>query len=503
MSTQPLHPQQPLPPDASLEHLKYQAKDLLKAVKSHDPAALIRVRASLPRLAKSSDADLRQAKFTLADAQFILAREYGFESWPKLKTHVEGDPDKLFAEAINGNDAAKVKALLRKHPALKTKLNAPLFGFDSPAIVAKAGNRELVDVLLAAGADINVKSSWWAGGFGVLHGQSGDHARYLIERGARVDAHAAAHLSLVEKLTELLDADPALVNARGPDGMSPLHFAATPEIAKLLLDRGADVNFRDLDHESTPAQYAIPDRVDVCRYLLARGAEADIFMACVLGDVAQAQRLLAADPAVLQQRIGKRKFVTIKSQGEHIYAYHLGYTQTPLLLGLKHGSSDFAKLLLAHASPRELFLHACISVNEAEVSNILARDPGIAASLTPEEASAIADAAWNNQLDAVRLMLKAGFPVDARGIHNSTPLDRACIRGYIELVNLLLDHGASIDVVNAFGGTPLRACIWGSVKFRDTKGNYPAVVERLLKAGAKVPEMGGSAEVETVLKKYR
>src|SRR5689334_15791117 len=98
MSTQP----RPLPLSASLTHLKYQAKDLLKALKSGDAEAASRVRASLPKLKKASDADLRRAKVSLADTQFIIAREYGFESWPKLKHHVEGDPVKLFVEAVNG-----------------------------------------------------------------------------------------------------------------------------------------------------------------------------------------------------------------------------------------------------------------------------------------------------------------------------------------------------------------------------------------------------------------
>ena len=72
----------------------------------------------------------------------------------------------------------------------------------------------MVDVLLDAGADINRKSSWWAGGFGVLHHTEGEHARYLIKRGARLDVHSAAHLNCPDKLIELLDADPARESAR-------------------------------------------------------------------------------------------------------------------------------------------------------------------------------------------------------------------------------------------------------------------------------------------------
>ena len=73
--------------------------------------------------------------------------------------------------------------------------------------------------------------------------------------------------------------------------MTPLHFAATPKIARVLVERGAEIDIRDIDHESTAAQYAIPKRPEVCRYLLEQGAKPDIFMVCVLGDVALARKL--------------------------------------------------------------------------------------------------------------------------------------------------------------------------------------------------------------------
>jgi ankyrin repeat protein len=491
---------QPLLPDANIQHLKHQAKDLLKALKSRNPAAFTRVRKSLPRLSKSSDAELRSAKISLADAQFIIAREHGFESWPKLKSHLEGDPLKLFVEAVNGSDVVKVQELLRRHVPLKEKINEPIFGFDSPAIVARAGDRKMVDVLLDAGADINRKSNWWAGGFGVLHSVRGEQAHYLIKRGARVDAYAAARHNLPEKLLELIEADPAVVNAPGPDGMRPLHFAATPEIAQLLLDHGAEIDVRDIDHESTPAQYAIPYRPEVCRFLLKHGAKADIFMACVLGDLPLAKKLLKANPACLQQRIGKGEFVTTKSEGQHIYVYNIGYTYSPLMLAQKH--EKLYAFLLKHCSIKERFLHACAIADEAAVAKILAKEPQIASTLSAEEAAALPDAAWVHKFDAVRVMLNAGFDVEARGIHQSTALDRASIRGDARIVDLLLNHGASLTAVNEFGGTPLSACIWGSTNFCDKQGDYPATVERLIKAGAPLPaKASGSPEVVKRLKK--
>src|SRR5260370_19699609 len=146
-----------------------------------------------------------------------------------------GDPVEHFKKAFAKDDTLRVRQLLERHPQLKAKINEPLGPFDSPALV-NARSRQMVDVLLAAGADINAKSRWWAGGFGLLHGASPDVAAYAIERGALIDVHAAARLGLLERLQELIAEEPALVNARGGDGQTPLHFASTIAIAAYLLD---------------------------------------------------------------------------------------------------------------------------------------------------------------------------------------------------------------------------------------------------------------------------
>src|SRR5437867_10918741 len=88
-------------------------------------------------------------------------------------------------------DADLFRRLLDRHPDLKAKINEPVAAFDAP-VITRVRSREMLDVLLAAGADINAKSRWWAGGFGLLHGASPELAAYAIERGAVVDVHAAA-----------------------------------------------------------------------------------------------------------------------------------------------------------------------------------------------------------------------------------------------------------------------------------------------------------------------
>src|SRR5205814_5375755 len=125
-------------------------------------------------------------------------------------------PIDLFKQAFAEHDAALFRRLLERHPELKARINEPLGPFDAPAITL-ARSREMLDVLLDAGADINAKSRWWAGGFGLLHQAEPDLAAYAIQRGALVDIHAAARLGILERVRELIAKDPGLVHARGGD----------------------------------------------------------------------------------------------------------------------------------------------------------------------------------------------------------------------------------------------------------------------------------------------
>jgi len=93
-----------------LEQLKRQAKELLQAFAAGDPPALAEVNAHY----RAPDA----SKFALHDAQLVVARSYGFESWPKLKAYVDGVTVKRLAEAIRADDLAQVRAMLRARPEL-------------------------------------------------------------------------------------------------------------------------------------------------------------------------------------------------------------------------------------------------------------------------------------------------------------------------------------------------------------------------------------------------
>ena len=276
-----------------------------------------------------------------------------------------------FIEAVNDGDAERVKAVLADNAELIEYIDEPWFAFDAPAIVFAASrvNRPLVEVLLDAGANINAKSSWWAGGTSALQHAAGsmlgyntELAEYLIERGAPVDAHAAAGLDMAETLEALIRENPDVVNAPGCDGMSPLHFSATPRIAELLLAHGADINLRDRDHNGTPAQWTMKRRSEVCRYLLEQGAEADVVLYCVMGDVGRAKAEFQKNPELLNLRINVKSpkgyvIPTLKSSdldsqqtrevpGGHVYAYQVGPTMPLLEIALQSKQPAIVDLLI-------------------------------------------------------------------------------------------------------------------------------------------------------------
>ncbi len=478
----PLHP--------NLEHLRNQAKELLRGFEQHKPAAMEQFNAL---------ASTATARPKLADAQHVIAHEYGFASWAKLKEHVLSltpvDPVKALVDAVNVNDEERVAQVLQQYPELKPRLNDPLpgCGFDGTVLLTavRGANRKMVDILLAAGADINQRSHWWAGGFGVLDDDRG-LAPYLIERGAILDAHAAARLGMFDKLKELIAADPAVVHARGGDGQTPLHFAATVEIAEYLLDHGADIDARDIDHESTPAQYMVRKRQDVARYLVSRGCWTDILMAAALGDLELVGKHLDADPASVHKCVNQHYFPKQSfHSGGTIYIWFLGSNKTAHTVARDFHHEEIFRLLMER-SPAALKLSlACELGDETTFQSLLINHPGLAQSLSDDERRKIVAAAEGNNTQAVRMMLAAGWPVDVRAGGGTTALHFAAWHGNTEMIREVLKHHPPLEVAEtSYGGTPLGWALHGSKNsWERHKGDYAEALELLLQAGAKAPEL--------------
>ena len=302
------------------------------------------------------------------------------------------------------------------------------------------GDRAMIDALLNLGADINQKSDWWAGGFAPIHSvppaQRPDLAEFLIERGATVDVHAAAGHGLIDRLTELLDERPFRVNQPVGDGARPLHFAATREVAELLIERGALLEPIDVDHGSTPAQWAVRERSDVTRYLLAQGAESDPFMLVAIDDATTLGAHLELDFAVANAVLSPSVFRSPGSKAGHIYCYSLGpYSST--------------------------LLHIAAVLDRREIVTLLVEaGAGLNTRGGYDDSAALHVAAWNGHADGVEHLVGLGAAIDqeSRPTHENTPLGWALVNGKVDVVKRLLKLGAKVlsrhrtDLANAAEG---------------------------------------------------
>lgn len=416
------------------------------------------------------------------------------------------DPIEQIKKAFRADDADLVRQLLDSHPEFKARVNEPIGPFETPAI-ANVRSREMLDVLLEAGADINGRSNWWAGSFGLLDSASPELSAYAIERGATVTVHAAARLGMLDKLKELVAADPELVHARGGDGQMPLHFANTVEIAEYLLDQGADIDARDIDHESTAAQWMIGDRQEIVRCLVSRGCRTDILMAAALGDIDLVRTKLDADPECIRTCVSPEYFPMIGSRaGGTIYQWTLGWYVRAHQIARKFNHEAVLKLLLERSPAAVRLIDACLSNDESELRRLMTAHPNVSKELTAEDRRHVAHAARNNETTAVRLMLECGLPVDSTSQHQATPLHWAAFHGNAGMARIILSHSPPLELHDAdHDGTPLGWAIYGSEHGWFCKsGDYVGTVEALIAAGARLPDgISGSAAVQDVLRSRR
>jgi ankyrin repeat protein len=352
----------------------------------------------------------------------------------------------------------------------------------------------------------------WAGGF-CPDGISPAVARLLVQRGAPLTVHAAAALGFTDILNRQLNDDSSLIHAKGGDGCTPLHFARDVATAQFLLDRGADINARDEDHDSSPAQWRVGEAPDVTRYLLHKGAAPDIFLAAALGDGDLAEQLISRNPACVAYRIGRLpEFPPIgyKGRGGTILQWTLAFNSYPHQIALLKGHQHLFEFLYNHSDPQTRLLVCCVLARRQEAEAIHRQCPGIVASLPSVDLELLPRYCWetNTNYEAVRLMLDLGFPVaHTESSHGYSPLHNAAWSGHAALVDLLISRGHPVDLVDPrYNATPLGYAIHDCiVEKRHPDGDFTHVVESLLKAGSPWPSSlypTGDPAVDEVLERF-
>ena len=452
----------------------------------------------------------------------VIARGYGFESWAAMKRKIEAltrSPVEQFVIALRDGDVPRTRELLEQHAEVRAAVNAPIGYFDGRPVAMVRDNLALLDLLLAYGADLNLKSDWWAGGFGLLESHiSPEEAAPLIARGASVDIFAAAHLGRFDRVVELVEADPSLVHARGGDGKTALHCASTVEIARYLLERGAAIDARDVDHESTAAQYLVREAPEVSRLLVERGAWFDIFIAVGLRDAALVERCLRDDPDALGHRTGQGKYevahngkraATLEEIGDRrgniyrwVFDHHVSALDAARILAYQ----DIVDQLQRAASPSQRLLAACAAADRTAAEAIVAAYPDVVARLRPDEMRVIADRAQSNDTAAVTLMLDLGFDAAVKGANDAEAFRWAAFHGNAELVRRLLRHHPPIGEPDPqYGGTPLGWCIYGATQGGICGGDFATTASLLLEAGERIDPADlptGRDDLDAVFRRY-
>jgi ankyrin repeat protein len=454
-----------LPPRPSLEHLRNEAKQQLKALRKADP----------------------QAK--LAAAQLAVARAYGFASWRRLKAHIDGvgagSPQPERTRIFDAARAGDVETVRRAFEA----------GFDPGATdhdgrtihqIAKQHGHEPIELLVR---DL----------------EGGDSRPAPVQQA--IDAILdAANQGRIDDLARLLDAHPDLIDARGGgfQKQAALHRAACGNRAacvRLLLERGADVSVRDFPDNATAlhlaaavADLAIVEmlveagadvagkgddyevgvlgwatcfrrvREDVAEYLLGHGAKLDIWTAIALDRADDVRSLVAGEPPLLSARMTRNQHrrtplhhAAAKNRPNMVrLLLDLGADPhatdatgaTPLTTAAQENADASLVAMLLEAGAQLDFV-TVLNLRRYDLAEAMLRDDPPRIGPDGRDTIALHLSVSRKNVESVRWLIEHGVDVDAKRPMwdcNSTALHMTTENGAIDIFRMLLDAGADPDI---------------------------------------------------------
>jgi ankyrin repeat protein/uncharacterized protein YtpQ (UPF0354 family) len=319
--------------------------------------------------------------------------------------------------AVQEGDLKKVKSWLKHTPALvfsRDGLDRTLLQF-----AAIKGHKEVAELLLAKGAEINSKGTkgetplHLAASLGHVH-----VVKLLLGKGADVNAKAKdrvtpLHLAALEGTREvaaLLLAKGAAINAEDQDSNTPLHWATIEghtDMARLLVINGAEVNAQNTGHQTPLYAAADAGHKEIAKLLLANGAEVNA--TTTDGDTTLHKAAGAGHKEIAELLLANGAEVDTKNRT----------AQTPLHFSAFHGHKDVVELLLTKG--------AQVNCNDKSGQ-------------TPLHSAAALD-----HKDIVAILLANGANVNAKGGDGETPLHFAAQQGHRDMAALLLAKGADVN----------------------------------------------------------
>jgi ankyrin repeat protein len=535
------------PARPNLEQYRKQAKELVRQYAERSPGAVVRVRRHHPKFHKLAEGDPAASQVSLTEAQLVIAREHGFESWPKFAKHIEMihaiesveslvDPVAAFIEVAcvprhtwhQSGTLDHAEMILSRYPEVAKA------DIHTAAILAdEAGVREFLARDTASATTKGGPYEWDA----LTHLC---FSRYLRMDKSRSDAFVSTARALLDAGASPNTGWEEMVDYPTPHPIfeSVIYGAAGmaqhSELTRLLLERGADPN-----DEETP--YHVPESYDntvmeimlksgrlnarSLSWMLVRKAdwhdEAGMRMVLEYGgnpnemtfwgytalhhSVRRDNRMPLIGPLV---EFGADPTVKNTKDG-----------RTGLQMAARKGRRDALRLFEERGFPLifdgvDALIAACAKGDRESATALSASEPGLVQELLSDGGTLLAEFAGNANVEGMRCLMELGVDVDAPYRHgdpyfdiapNSTALHVAAWRGWPAAVKELIARGANLNARDAKGRTPLQLAVKACVDSYWKRRRSPEWIEPLLAAGASAAQIEvptGYDEADALLRKY-
>ena len=540
-------PDRELPARPSLEQYKKQAKDLAKNCGLGGPEALARVQRHHPRFAAVAD-ETSKSRVTLTDAQLVIAREHGFESWPKFAAHITtlnlersvaalADPVARFIRAAcvprenshNSGTLEEAELILARYPQVARA------NIHTAAILADdAGVRAFLARDPASATTEGGPHQW-----DVLTHLC--FSRYLRIDRARSDAFIRTARALLDAGASANTGWYEMIDHPNPRPILESAIYGTAGIAQhegmthLLLEYGADPN-----DEETPYHAAEGYDLAVLKVLVESGKLNATSMTTLLLRKAdwhdtEGIRLLlqhGADPnamtrwglTALHQALRRdnrlENIALLLDHGADPTSKNIHIGTSAIAMAARRGRGEVLALVADRGfDPKlegaERLIAACATADDTAIREIAATQPLLVDELIGQGGTLLAEFAGNGNTEGVRRLLDLGIDADTlfrEGdmywdlAKDSTALHNAAWRARPATVRLLIERGAPVNALDGKGRTALALAVKACVDSYWKDGRTPESVEALLSAGATVTGIEipcGYAEVDELLFKAK
>jgi ankyrin repeat protein len=513
-----------LPDQPNLEQYKNQAKDLLRAHAQAQSEAVRRIARHHPRLLKQPLDAIQLASFQLSDAQLVIAREHGFESWPKLAKHIEtlrlsrevaslDDPTAAFIEAAcSPRDAHRSGTLEEAEMILARYSHVAASSIHTAAILADEAN---VRAYLARDPSSATAKGGPRGWDALTHLCFSRYLRldrtrsdaFVGTAGALLDAGASPNTGWIEMIDHpnprpVLEA--AIYGAAG--------IAQHAGLTRLLLERGADPN----DEETAYHVIETNDNT-VLNILLESGKFNErslgtaLLRKCDWHDLDGLRLVLkhGADPnwmtvwgqTALHQAVrrdNRLKMIELLLDHAANPALPNRDGKSAILIAARRGRADALDLFEKRGTPINLagvdaLIAACARDRKETIRSLIADEPRVKSELIDQGGTLLAEFVGVGNLAGVRNLLDLGASVTALyregdgyyGIaKESTALHVAAWRARHDVVKELIAHGAPVNARDGQGRTALQLAVKACVDSYWTELRSSESVGPLLEAGA-------------------